>query len=56
MFSSTFKTYLDKRKVDKLNDAAILADDYLLTHKNTFSKPDVVITSNPGVKQFVVPS
>ena len=50
------KTYLDERKVDKLNDAAVLADDYSLTHKNTFSKPDVAITSNPGGKQSVVPS
>ena len=50
------KTYLDERKVDKLNDAAVLADDYSLTHKNTFSKPDVPITSNPGGKQSVVPS
>ena len=50
------KTYLDKCKVDKLNDAAVLADDYSLTRKNTFSKPDVVITGNPGGKQSVVSS
>ena len=50
------KTYLDERKVDKLNDAAVLADDYSLTHKNTFSKPDVAITSNLVGKQPVIPS
>ena len=50
------KTYLDERRVDKLNDAAVLADDYSLKHKNTFSKPDVAITRNPGGKQPIIPS
>ena len=50
------KTYLDERKVNKLNDAAVLASDYLLTHKNIFSKHDVAIISNPGGKQPVIPN
>ena len=50
------KTYLDECKVNKLNDAVVLADDYSLTHKNTISKCNVAITSNPGGKQPVVPS
>ena len=34
------KTYLDERKVENLNQAAVLVDDYSLTHKGTFSKSD----------------
>ena len=34
------KTYLDKRKADNLAQAAVLADDYSLTHNSTFSKSD----------------
>ena len=48
------KTYLDERKVDNLNEAAILADDYSLTHKSTFSKSD---SANPaGRQQPSIPS
>ena len=32
------KTYLDERKADNLAQAAVLADDYSLAHKSTFSK------------------
>ena len=35
------KTYLDERKVDVLSQAALLADDYSLTHKNNFAKPEL---------------
>ena len=35
------KTYLDERKVDGLSQAAVLADDYSLTHKNSFAKPEL---------------
>ena len=35
------KTYLDEWKVDGLSQAAVLADDYSLTHKNNFAKPEL---------------
>ena len=31
-------TYIDERKADTLNQAAVLADDYTLTHKTSFSR------------------
>ena len=34
------KTYLDEQKVDNLHQAATRADDYALTHKNSFSRPN----------------
>lgn len=34
------KTYLDEWKVDNLHQAAVLADDYSLTHKGTFTKSE----------------
>ena len=34
------KTYLDKRKVENLHQAAVMVDDYSLTHKSTFVKED----------------
>ena len=38
--SNEIKTYLSEQKVDTLDNAAWLADDYSLTHKVTFvSKP-----------------
>ena len=38
--SNEIKTYLSEQKVDTLNNAAWLADDYFLPHKVTFvSKP-----------------
>ena len=38
--NSEIKTYLSEQKVDTLDNAACLADDYSLTHKVTFvSKP-----------------
>ena len=35
---SDIKTHLDERKVDTLNEAAVMADDYSLTHKGSFVK------------------
>ena len=32
------RTYLDERKAETLNQAAVLADDYILTHKSLFSQ------------------
>ena len=32
------KTYLDELRVENLSQAAVLANDYSLTHKNTFTK------------------
>ena len=32
------KTHLDERKVESLNEAAVMADDYSLTHKGSFLK------------------
>ena len=34
------KTYLDERKVENLSQAAVLVDDYSLTHKSTFVKEE----------------
>ena len=34
---SEVRTYLDERKADTLSQAAVLADDYVLTHKNSFN-------------------
>ena len=34
------KTYIDEQKATTLHQAAVLADDYSLTHKSTFSKSD----------------
>ena len=35
------KTYLDEWKVDGLSQTAVLVDDYSLTHKNNFAKPEL---------------
>jgi len=41
--------YLDEQKADSLHQAAVLADDYSLTHKTTFpSKPE-----QPGARSSV---
>ena len=46
---SDVKMYLDEQKADSLHQAAVLADDYSLTHKMTFpSKSD-----QPGVRSSV---
>ena len=37
---SEVKTYLDEKKAEMLSQAATLADDYVLTHKNTYSRLD----------------
>ena len=34
---SDVRTYLDEKKADTLSQAAILADDYVLTHKKSFN-------------------
>ena len=49
------KTYLDERKVDNLNQAAVSADDYSLTHKSTFFKPDTGEQTNSAGRQSSVP-
>ena len=41
------KTYLDEQKVETLQRAATLADDYFLTHRKVFQKGD---TSPKGIK------
>jgi len=48
------KTYIDEQKVDSLQEAAVLADDYALTHKPVFShsgdgQPQTVTKSNPSI-------
>ena len=53
------KTYLDERKVSDLNQAAICADDYSLTHKSTFLKSDTESSggrTNPTGRQSSIPS
>jgi len=46
---SDVKMYLDEQKADSLHQAAVLADDYSLTHKTTFpSKPE-----QPGARSSV---
>ena len=35
---SEIKTHLDERRAEDLHQAAILADDYALTHKASFKK------------------
>ena len=40
--SCEVKTYLDEKKADMLKEAAVLADDYVLTHKGTFSQRTTV--------------
>lgn len=35
---SEVRTYIDERKAETLNQAAVLADDYILTHKTSFSQ------------------
>ena len=34
---TSIKTYIDEQKVTTLHQAAVLADDYSLTHRNAFS-------------------
>ena len=41
------KIYLDERKADSLQQAAVLAEDYSLTHKDTFSRD---VQSSDGLK------
>ena len=37
--------YLDEQKADGLHQAAVLADDYSLTHKNSFLRPGQQVSS-----------
>jgi len=39
-FRSDVKMYIDEQKVDDLRQAAVLTDDYSLTHKNSFLRAD----------------
>ena len=45
------KTYLDERKVDGLSKATVLTDDYSLTHKNNFAKPELESAGGWNVAQ-----
>ena len=38
---SKVRTYLDEKKTDTLSQAAKLADNYVLTHKNSFNQRPV---------------
>ena len=49
---SEIKTYIDEKKVDTLNQAAVMADDYILTHKASIGKPQVSSTLNKNVEPF----
>ena len=42
---SDVKMYLDEQKADGLYQVAVLADDYSLTHKNSFLRPEQQISS-----------
>ena len=46
--SKEVKTHLDEQKVDELKDAAILADDYELTHKHSFQRYQGGPRGNPA--------
>ena len=52
---SDVKMYLDEQKADALHQAAVLADDYSLTHKNTFLRselqPSSMVTSEGNSKR-----
>ena len=49
---SEVKTYIDKKKVETLNQAAVMADDYILTHKMPMGKPQSSSTLNKNVEPF----
>ena len=36
----SIKTYIDEQKASTLHQAAVLADDYSLTHRNAFAPAD----------------
>ena len=42
--SCEVKTYLDEKKADTLKEAAVLADDYVLTHKGVFNQRTPTVT------------
>ena len=44
------KTYIDEQKATTLQQAAVLADDYLLTHRGAFHSPGGGIGSFAGGK------
>ena len=52
---SDVKMYLDEQKADALHQAAVLADNYSLTHKNTFLRselqPSSMVTSEGNSKR-----
>ena len=52
---SDIKTYLDEKKVANLHEAAVMADDYALTHKSTLYKArnttNTQLRSSPAAKQ-----
>ena len=49
------KTYLDERKVESLLQAAVLVDDYSLTHKSTFVKEEKDPVGLKGSRSNVLP-
>jgi len=49
------KTYLDERKVESLHQAAVLMDDYSLTHKSTFVKEEKDPVGLKGSRSNVLP-
>ena len=48
---SDVKMYLDEQKADSLHQAAILADEYCLTHKSSFVRSETKGASHPEGKQ-----
>ena len=49
---SEVKTYIDEKKVETLNQAAVMVDDYILTHKASIGKPQISSTLNKNVEPF----
>lgn len=46
------KTSIDEKKVETLNQAAVMADDYVLKHKVSTGKPQISSTLNKNVEPF----
>ena len=45
-------TYIDEKKVETLHQAAVMADDYTLTHKASIGESQIVSTLNKNVEPF----
>ena len=49
-------TYINEQKVRKVSDAAVLADEYLLLHRDTFVKPHLSFDRGvPAAKPYALP-